>query len=73
MSVIAPFSALSVPSIHLSNDECQEILNKLPSTIYVEKFPAKLMVKFPDDITLTLYQAKFQKNPLVIQTGYISW
>ena len=39
-SVIAPISTLSVLSVHLSNDEYQEILEEFPSTNYGEKYPA---------------------------------
>ena len=53
-SVIAPIHALSIPSVHLSDDECHEILDKVPSTNYGEKFPSRIMAKIPDNVTLTL-------------------
>ena len=59
MSVIAPISALSIPSIHPSDNEHQEIPDKFPGTNNGEKNPSKIMVKIPDDITLTLHNAKF--------------
>ena len=64
MSVIAPIHASSIPSIHPSDDEHQEILDKFPGTIYGEKTPSKFMAKPPDNITLTLHQAQFlEKTP----------
>ena len=67
-SVIAPIYAMSVLSVHPSDDKCQEIMDKFPSTNYGENFPveimAKIMAKIPEDITLTLHQVKFsEKTP----------
>ena len=63
MSVIAPICASSIPSVHPSDDEQQEILDEFPSTNYGEKFPAKLMAKFCNNVILTLYQVKFPEKP----------
>ena len=65
MSVIAPVHASSVPSVHLSDDEHQEILDEFPGTNYGEKNPSKITLKIPDYVTLTLHNAKF----LVITPG----
>ena len=62
MSVIAPLHALPIPSVNPSNDEHQEFLDGFPGTKYGEKNPSKIMVKFPDDITLTLHQVKFPEE-----------
>ena len=62
MSVIAPIQASSVPSILPSDDDYQEILDEFPGTNYGEKNPSKIMAKIPNDITLTLHQAKFLKE-----------
>ena len=63
-SVVAPISALSVPSVHPSDDECQEIPDKLPSTNYGDKFLAEIMAKIPDIATLTQHNVKFlEKTP----------
>ena len=49
--------------IHLSDDECQEIPDKISSTNYGEKF-LEITAKFPDDVTLTLCNVKFlEKDP----------
>ena len=64
MSVIAPIHALSIPSVHPSNDKCQEIPDEFPSTHYGETFPSEITVKIHDDITLTLCNVKFpEKTP----------
>ena len=62
-SVITPVHALSIPSIHPSDDKCQEILDKFPCINYGEKFLSDITVKIPDDITLTLHLVKFRENP----------
>ena len=63
MSVVAPISASSVPSIH-PYDECQEILDEFTCTKYCEKFPSEIIGKVPDDVTITLHQEKFpEKTP----------
>ena len=64
MSVIAPISASSIPSVHPSDNECQEILEEFPGTSYGEKFLAEIMVKIPDNVTLTLYNMKFPEKTL---------
>ena len=64
---IPPIHALSIPSIHpstvhaspilsihLSDDECQEIPDEFPGTNHGENFPSKIMAQFPDNVTLTL-------------------
>ena len=61
MSVIAPVCVSSVPSIHLSDDEYQEILDEFPSTNSGEKFLTKITAKIPDDKTLTLHNANSQR------------
>ena len=43
MSVVAPVSVLSVLSISLSDDKCQEIPEKFPGTNDGEEFPVELM------------------------------
>ena len=53
-TVIAPISASSIPSINQSDDECQEIQDKFPSSNHGEKFPVEITAKIPDDISLTL-------------------
>ena len=64
MSIIAPVHALSVLSVHLSEDEHQEFLDKFPSTYYGEKNPSKIIAKVPTGITLTLHQVKLlDKTP----------
>ena len=45
MSVVAPVSALSIPSIHLSDDEHQEIPEEIPCTSHGEKFPVEKTAK----------------------------
>ena len=57
-SAIVPICALPVPSICPTDDECQEFLDKFPSTSYGEKLPSKITAKIPDNVTLTLHQAK---------------
>ena len=59
MSVVSPIHALPILSVHPSDNECQEIPDEFPGTNYGEKFPPKIMTKIPDDISLTLHQAKF--------------
>ena len=59
MSVIAPVHASPVPSVHPSDDEHQEFMEEFPGTKYGEENSSEITVKFPDDITLTLHQAKF--------------
>ena len=59
MSVVTPIHALSEPSVHLSDDEHQEFPDEFPGNNYGEKTPSEIMVKIPDNITLTLHQAKF--------------
>ena len=54
MSVIAPIQASSIPSIHVSDDKHQEILDKFPGTNDGEKFPYEITRKILDDVTLTL-------------------
>ena len=62
--VIEPISALSILSIHLSNDKHQEVPDELCGTNYGDKFPVKLMATIPDNVTLTLHKVKFlQKTP----------
>ena len=61
-SVIAPIHALPIPSIHLTNHKHQEILDEFPSTNYGENNLSEIMAKIPDDITLTLHQAKFPEE-----------
>ena len=58
-SVIAAVCALSIPSIHPSDDEHQEILDKFPGTNYGETSPSEIKAKFPDNVTLTLCNVKF--------------
>ena len=59
MSVVSPVSASPVPSGHLTNDERQEFPDEFPGTNNGEKLPSKITAKIPDDITLSLHQAKF--------------
>ena len=56
MSVIASICASSILSIYLSDDKHQEIPAKLG------EIPSEIMAKIPDDITLTLHNAKFQEK-----------
>ena len=58
-SVIAPVCSLPILSICPSNDEHQEFPEEFPNIKFGEKTPTKIMVQFPDDITLTLHQVKF--------------
>ena len=69
MSVIAPICASSVLSIHPSDNEDQEILDEIPGSNCGEKFLSKITLKLPDDVTLTLHQAKFPEKTLVILFG----
>ena len=55
-SVVAPISPSSIPSINLSDVECQEILDEFPRTNYGEKHPVEIAAKTPDNIALTLNQ-----------------
>ena len=61
-SVIAPVSALPIPSIHPTDDECQEFPDEFPSTNYGEKNPSIILAKIPDNVTLTLHQEKFPEE-----------
>ena len=61
-SVVAPIHASPILSVCPSNDECQEFLDEFPGTKYGEKNPSEIMVKFPDDVTLTLHQVKFPEE-----------
>ena len=45
MSAIAPISALSILSVHPSEDEHQEIPDEFPSTNHGEKFLVEIMAK----------------------------
>ena len=54
MSVsFAPVHALSIPSIHPSDDKHQEVLAEFPGTNYGRNL-SEIMAKIPDDITLIL-------------------
>ena len=70
-SVIAPISALPILSICLTDDEHQEFPDKSTGTNYGEKFLSKIMAKIPDDITLTLNQAKFLEETPGTTNGVI--
>ena len=61
-SVIAPVCASPIPSVHPSDDEHQEFLEEFLITKYGEKNPSKIMVQFPDDVTLTLHQVIFSEE-----------
>ena len=61
-SVFAPVHALPILSVLPYNDKHQEFLDGFPGTMYGEKNPSEIMVKFPHDITLTLQQAKFPEE-----------
>ena len=61
-SVFAPVHASPVPSVLPYDDEHQEFLDGFPSTDYGEKNPSETTVKFPNDATLTLRQAKFPEE-----------
>ena len=64
MSVIAPICALSIPSIHPPDVECQEIPEGFPSTNHGENFLIEIMAKIPDNVTLTICNSKFlEKTP----------
>ena len=68
-SVIAPLSALSIPSVHPSDVELQEIPSKIPITNYGEKYLVEITAKIFNNITLTLQQVKFlEKTP-----GNFNW
>ena len=58
MSVIAPVSASSFPSIHLSDVKCQKIPDEFLSNNYGEKYPFEITAKIPDNITLSLHNLK---------------
>ena len=66
MSVIAPISASSIPSIHLSDIKCQEILEEIPGTNYGEKFLAEILAKIPDNITELYIKQNSQRKLLEI-------
>ena len=61
-SVIAPVRALPIPSIHLTDDEPQEFPDEFASSNYQEKNLSIIMAKVPDNITLTLQQAKLSDD-----------
>ena len=61
-SVIAPIHASPIPSVHPSNDEHQEFLDEFPGTKFGDKTLSENMVKFSDDVTLTLHQVKFPEE-----------
>ena len=64
MSVEAPISALSVPSVHPSDNEHQEIPDEIAGTNHGEIFLAKIVSKISDDITLTQCNVKLpEKTP----------
>ena len=64
MSVDAPISALSVPSVHPSDNEHQEIPDEIAGTNHGEIFLAKIVSKISDDITLTQCNVKLpEKTP----------
>ena len=69
MSVIAPISALPIPSVHLSDIEYQEITEEFPGTKYGEKYPVEITAKVPHNVTLTLHHAKLPDKTLVILMG----
>ena len=73
MSAIASIHASFILSVHLSDDEHLEILKEVPSTNYGEKIPVKVLAKIPDNVTLTLCNAKFLEKTLVILVGEITW
>ena len=54
--------SVTVPSVHLSDDEHKEIPDKICSTNYGEKISAKITAKIPDDVTLTLCNVKFPEK-----------
>ena len=62
MSIIAPISALSIPSVHLSDDEHQEILEEFSHTNYGEKFPSQILIPHNVTLTPTLHNAKFPEK-----------
>ena len=68
-SVLAPIHALPVLSVHPSDDECQEFPDEFPGAKYGEKNSSEIMVKIPDDITLTLHELKFPEETLILLTG----
>ena len=61
-SVIAPVHASPVLSIHLTDDKCQEFPDEFPGMNHGEKLPSEIRAKIPDEITLTLCQAKFPEE-----------
>ena len=69
MSVIASVSALSILSIYLSDDKCQEIPEEFSGNNYREIFLVEIMAKIPDDITLTLCNTKFPEKIPAISYG----
>ena len=62
MSVIAPIHAPSLLSDLPSDDTYQEILEEFPGTKYGEKYPFEIMIKFPDDTTLTQCKVKLPEK-----------
>ena len=73
VSAVASIHAPFILSVHLSDDEHQEILEEVRSTNYGEKIPVKITAKIPDKVTLTLCNAKFLEETLVILVGEITW
>ena len=77
MSVIAPVHASSVLTVQPYNEECQEFPDEFPSTNYGETNQSEIMAKIPDNVTLTLDQAKFlEESPgtiIGVKTWLISW
>ena len=59
ITVIATVRVSPIPSIHPSDDECQEFPDEFPSTKYGKKHLSEITVKFPHNVTLTLHQVKF--------------
>ena len=57
-SVIAPIHAAPIPSVHPTDGKFQEFPDKFPGTNYREKLLSKIMAKIPNNVTLTLHQAK---------------
>ena len=63
-SVLVPVHASPILSALPYDNKRQEFLDGFPSTMYGEKNPSQITVKFPHNITLTLQQAKFpEENP----------
>ena len=69
MSIIALIHPSSVPSIHLSNDEYNEIWAEFPGSNYGLKFPVEIIAKIPDNVNLALHQVKFLEKT----HGVIYW